>query len=234
MQLSIQALNANTEAMLKKFDDQIKEDIDLEKLSPRNIAKVNELEKAGKILPPKTKQLMDGMEDHFTCNICQKIVLDPKECTKCQTPFCSKCIDEWKQRSQNCPLRCDRTTYSDMHRLVKASMMAVRFFCPMEGCEYHKDYKKEGEDANGPVQFESIGLPYQQALNHLKNCKFLAHFCKMGCGAKLYSYEIEEHEKLCPNYEEYCDKCEQFFKPNQENEISLEKHDCIQLLKKRY
>ena len=41
--------------MLKNFDDKIKEDIDLEKLSPRNIAKVSELEKAGKILPQKTK-----------------------------------------------------------------------------------------------------------------------------------------------------------------------------------
>lgn len=49
------ALNANTEAMLKKYEDQIKEDIDLEKLSPRNVARADELEKAGKILPPKTK-----------------------------------------------------------------------------------------------------------------------------------------------------------------------------------
>lgn len=56
----------------------------------------------------------------------------------------------------------------------------------------------------------------------------------MGCGAKLYSYEIDEHKTECPNYEEFCEKCEQFFKPNQEKDLSLAKHDCITLLRKRF
>lgn len=106
-------------------------------------------------------------------------------------------------------------------------MLSVRFFCPMAGCEYHKDHKKDDQEENKPVPYEDVGLPYEKALEHLKKCKFLAHFCEQGCGAKLYSYELEEHEKLCPNYEEYCDNCEQFFKPNLENEISLAKHDCV-------
>lgn len=55
----------------------------------------------------------------------------------------------------------------------------------------------------------------------------------MGCGAKLYAHEVEEHRTKCPNYEEYCDVCEQFFRPNQDG-VSLATHDCIALLRKRY
>ena len=29
---------------------------------------------------------------YFNCTICMKIVLEPKECSNCQTLFCSDCI----------------------------------------------------------------------------------------------------------------------------------------------
>jgi len=91
--LTQEQIAENTAAMLKDFDDQVKEEIDLEKLSPDYIIKPTGLTKDGKQLASKKKSMMEGMEDHFTCHICQKVVLDPKECNQCQTPFCSKCID---------------------------------------------------------------------------------------------------------------------------------------------
>jgi len=41
------------------------------------------------------KELKDAQEDEnsfFMCLICFKVLLDPMECTKCDTPFCSDCI----------------------------------------------------------------------------------------------------------------------------------------------
>jgi len=108
-----------------------------------------------------------------------------------------------------------------MHRLVKASMHALRFWCPMAGCEHHKDYKNEDEEQAveegkqpEPKAVDDVGLAYLDALKHLKTCKFLAHYCEMGCGERLMCYEVEEHQKQCPNFEEHCDTCEQYFKPN--------------------
>jgi len=69
-QLTQEQINENTLAMLKQYDEQVKEDVDLEKLSPDYIIKPDELAKGGKYLPAKQKSLMEGMEDHFTCHIC--------------------------------------------------------------------------------------------------------------------------------------------------------------------
>lgn len=44
MQVSTNVIQNNIEQMLKNYEDQVKDDVDLEKLSPRNIAKAEELE----------------------------------------------------------------------------------------------------------------------------------------------------------------------------------------------
>lgn len=111
----------------------------------------------------------------------------------------------------------------------------------MTGCEYHKDFQNEDEEVEEgkeqePKCFDDLGLAYQDALKHLKVCKFLAHYCELGCGEKLMCYEIDEHAKVCKNFEEYCQVCEQYFKPNHPDpqiRDSLQDHDCISLLKKR-
>ena len=34
----------------------------------------------------------DEQNSYFNCTICMKIVLEPKECSNCQTLFCTDCI----------------------------------------------------------------------------------------------------------------------------------------------
>lgn len=46
------------------------------------------------------KQLEDE-DNYFTCCICLKILLEPKECNKCQSAFCKECINEWKTNGEN-------------------------------------------------------------------------------------------------------------------------------------
>ena len=40
-------------------------------------------------------------DEHFTCGICQMVVIDPNECAKCQNVFCKKCIKQWQATSSN-------------------------------------------------------------------------------------------------------------------------------------
>jgi len=134
------------------------EDDDLEKLSPRLMVEPEELikeqQEVHKDLDPQTpgalnmsrtlslnKKLADAKKEsdhHFICTICFKVLYEPVECTKCQTAFCEDCIEGWKKNNRDCPVRCDSVEYRAMHRFVKNILYEHRFFCPMEGCDYHK------------------------------------------------------------------------------------------------
>lgn len=37
--------------------------------------------------------------DFFTCPICAMVVLDPQECSSCQSMFCADCIAPWRERN---------------------------------------------------------------------------------------------------------------------------------------
>jgi len=40
----------------------------------------------------------DGSHDmFFICSICKKVLLEPMECNKCDTPFCGDCVEKWKK-----------------------------------------------------------------------------------------------------------------------------------------
>jgi hypothetical protein len=46
--------------------------------------------------------------DHLECCICQKLLWKPVACEKCETSFCSACINQWLVKSPNtCPNRCE-------------------------------------------------------------------------------------------------------------------------------
>merc|ERR1711957_248232 len=93
-----------------------------------------------------TKEQEDGGEEDtahdkfFICGICKKVLLEPVECNKCDTPFCADCVETWKKDNSTCPAkeRCSDCSYIPMHRFVKNLLAEHRFFCPVENCEFHK------------------------------------------------------------------------------------------------
>ena len=62
-------------------------------------------------------------DNYFTCVICFKVLSDPKECSQCQTAFCSDCIEKWTRERRSCPIKCQEARYCDLHRFVKNLMM---------------------------------------------------------------------------------------------------------------
>jgi hypothetical protein len=105
----------------------------------------------------------------FVCSICSKVLNDPMECNKCDTPFCGDCIETWKQSNDRCPGKdsCVSPEYIPMHRFVKNLLGEHRFFCPMESCQFNKkvqlDQLKMGV---GNIDFSNLGMSYSEASKH--------------------------------------------------------------------
>ena len=53
------------------------------------------------------KEFYQGVKTMINCLICQGIIENPVQCTKCQHYYCSECINEAK----NCPLRCENNEF---------------------------------------------------------------------------------------------------------------------------
>ena len=67
---------------------------------------------------------------HLECTIDYKISLTPVICTKCETIFCKNCMEDWKKKSNTCPMRCTPLQlYSPGEGLVKQQLMKIKLFC---------------------------------------------------------------------------------------------------------
>lgn len=45
--------------------------------------------------------------NYFKCTICMKILYEPKQCSGCESSWCTACIDEWKKKKPyECVMRC--------------------------------------------------------------------------------------------------------------------------------
>ena len=78
---------------------------------------------------------MTDFNAFFVCQICLKVILEPRECQKCQTAFCKKCIDTWiaqcpLENATRCPIRCVGTSFLPIHRFAKQELLTQKFRCP--------------------------------------------------------------------------------------------------------
>lgn len=77
------------DAQMNTSDSDIDYEIGSTKLSPRQI--INRDSFAGESKIDNCGEIYN----YFQCNICLKVLVDPVECTKCQTAFCKECIAQW-------------------------------------------------------------------------------------------------------------------------------------------
>ena len=106
-------------------------------------------------IDPKATNLTSKAEEfdhHFICRICQMVVIDAEECSKCQNCFCSKCIKHWQKTSTNykledppstslvsehgernlvvcCPICKEAYTGTPLHRYLKNKLSLFLFKC---------------------------------------------------------------------------------------------------------
>ena len=105
-----------------------------------------------------------------------------------------------------------------------------RFFCPMEGCEHSKNTAFDRVKASKKkVNFNTLGLAYNEALAHQKECEYRKRNCPRRCGVKLFNRDLDEHLPKCRNFVHTCPDCEITSYPNREGQ-DQGPHDCFQAL----
>ena len=78
-------------------------------------------------------EFYNSIEEEIICPICKNIKIDPVMCSNCQNSYCSRCIEEWKKKSQFCPFKCFSPNYITP-RIIKILLSKLTFKCK-NSCE---------------------------------------------------------------------------------------------------
>ena len=79
------------------------------------------------------KTFYNQMDDQLSCSICMCLLNNPRMCTGCETPFCKKCIEDWKSKNNSCPNRCEPFMLKDISKALKNLLDKVFLKCK-NGC----------------------------------------------------------------------------------------------------
>lgn len=121
------------------------------------------------------------VDEELVCPICYGVLEDPLQVPVCEHAFCRKCIQEWLQRQNNCPV--DRETLSAVQlrqvpRILKNLLSRLTINCDnfSHGCTR---------------QLKLDALP-----EHLEQCEHNPKRplpCESGCGLVIPKDELRDH-----------------------------------------
>ena len=93
-------------------------------------------------------EIYQVFKDSVMCPICSNILIEPVICMKCQNSYCKRCSEDWTQKNDKCPNRCENPNYQKS--LDKNNILSkLKFKC--ENC---------GEK-----------IFYEKVQNHINECK---------------------------------------------------------------
>ena len=81
----------------------------------------------------------NSIKDEIICEICQGILIKPKQCEICESIFCEKCINSWLAKNNSCPKRCDKFVMKDCPKLMKKILDKLIIQCPLCKNEFNYD-----------------------------------------------------------------------------------------------
>lgn len=83
--------------------------------------------------------IYNTFKELITYPLCFNILIDQMMCMKCQNVYCKKCIDQWKEKDNKCPNRCENPNYQ--RSLGKKDILSkLKFKCL--NCENEIEYEK--------------------------------------------------------------------------------------------
>ena len=148
-------------------------------------------------------RFLEAVGEEFKCLICSEVLLDPVECSGCQTNFCSECIHAWQARSSECPNRC-KLVLQPCHRAFKNLLMRLKLRCSAKDCQ------------------ETLTL--ENVLRHESSeCLYRPVTCPhAGCSEQLLARDLSPHLDVCPLTPVKCEHCTlSFLRKDQAS------HDCL-------
>ena len=136
------------------------------------------------------------------CPIDSMISLTPVICKKCETVYCTDCINSWKKKSSECPMRCKPIELIECDKTIfKQQIDLIRVLCPNKefGC------------------FEKV--LYREKLLHEKKCLYIPFKCDK-CELKMATNSYISHlTESCDKSKLMCIYCSNHF-----NILFLSKH----------
>jgi hypothetical protein len=76
--------------------------------------------------------LNNAFKSDFTCPECDKIVIDPQKCNKCETFFCLECAEKIKTGDLPCPVDSEKPfETSEISKFERTHLNQVRVDCSL-------------------------------------------------------------------------------------------------------
>ena len=136
--------------------------------------------------------------DLLDCILCKNVMVDPKECKKCNKGFCKLCIQEYIKQLQNggfdiqCP-NCGTKNFqpSEPHPLVMKTLTSLKVACMNadKGC--------------------TCKVPYLEMHQHLIECDYAIVKCtNYGCEKEMFQKDYKAHAETCEHRPRTCPKCD--------------------------
>ena len=139
-----------------------------------------------------------SIQDEIICPIFSCIKSNPIMCSKCQNSFCFNCIENWKNKSKECPFKCNNPEFNNC-RIIRNLLSKLNFKCK-NNCEdiipydkLNEHYEFECKKIDLKEQNKKLLLKYNQL--ELKYNKLNKAFQSI-LGFNLESKIIEEPDDL--------------------------------------
>ena len=116
-------------------------------------------------------QIFETIRDIATCVFCTGIVINAKQCNKCENCFCKDCIAKWKEKSNDCPFKCGEIVIGEPSRVVKNILNRITFKCP-------KHCRKE--------------INYEELVQHVEECTNKVITCPT-CSSRVPKDKVDKY-----------------------------------------
>ncbi|CAF1052791.1 unnamed protein product [Adineta steineri] len=143
--------------------------------------------------------------DDLECSICRDLLWKPVACRKCETPFCSTCMNRWlANRTITCPTCCDTYIERKCPPFVTKVLSHLQIICFYQ--------------ANGCQEI----LPYEALDKHEIECGYQFAKCP-GCQLEMLKKDFLNHKKSCELVPMTCKDCKLMYKRNEATTKHTEK-----------
>ena len=156
--------------------------------------------------------------DAITCPICENLIWDIVDCSKCGNLFCRNCIDKViNQVNDSCPICRNNPFQSTGCKALTKMFSNIKLTCPNSPCKQK--------------------IEYTDYLSHQKKCKYRKyHCCNEGCDYEntlSSKKDMKKHSEECEYEIVTCINCHHHMKRSYFNN-SHDHIDCLRYKVKYY
>jgi uncharacterized CHY-type Zn-finger protein len=152
----------------------------------------------------------ESVKDISTCTICKGIVINPRQCKKCENIFCRECIYKWKENNSNCPFKCIKFSIVYPSKVAVKILRSLILRCP-------KNCSKE-------IKYENLRTHISQCQNKIIDCPTCGSKVSQDIISRQSFFELKiENDILKNRINELEEKIAQFaqsFNTNDNNNIN--------------